>query len=257
MSLEPQPKPIAKTVYSYWCRGQSFVELAAKSIASIKRLEPFLADRRFLVVTDDHQEQSEAYREILGPQVEICFDNQFEVKRPAMVANLDAQLIALHEARPGERVLFLDADTLMLKTFPWTSADIHATWRPDVNGDVEMARQQPWNYGVLGVNVTPAAIEAFYWLRQRVLKMSAHNQAWYGNQLALMDLLGQPNGGQGRRIRWTLADSGTPLSVCELPCDTWNWSPNGPDEDIEGKGIIHCKGNRKDLIEHYAGRIAA
>lgn len=246
-----------RTTYCWWVRGRAFAELAAKSIASIKRLDPFLVERRFLVVTDDHQDESGDYREILGPQVELAFDNRFEHKRPAMVANLDAQLWTLLDTQRRERVLFLDADTLMLKPFPWTDADIHATWRPDVNGDIDMARQQPWNYGVLGVNVTPAVIEAFIWLRQRVLKMSKQNQAWYGNQLALADLLGQPNGGKERRVRWTLDDAGTPLSVCELPCDVWNFSPNGPDDDITGKGILHMKGNRKDLIEHYAGRIAA
>jgi len=143
----------------------------------------------------------------------------------------------------------------MLQPFPWTDADIHATWRPDVNGDVEMAQQQPWNAGVIGVNVTPAVIEAFIWLRQRVLKMSKQNQAWYGNQLALADLLGQPNGGKDRRIRWTLEDSGTPLSVCELPCSDWNYSPDAPDEEISGKGIIHCKGSRKDWFDGYAEKV--
>lgn len=247
-----------RTSYCYWIRGKQFAELAAKSIASIKRFDRFLAERRFLVLTDDDSlDHADSYREIFGAQPDICFVQTFKDRRPAMVANLDAQIGALHLTPQGERVLFLDADTLMLQPFPWTEADIHATWRPDVNGDIDMARQQPWNFGVLGVNVTPAVIEAFYWLRQRVLKMSKQNQAWYGNQLALADLLGQPNGGKERRIRWTLEDQGTPLSVCELPCDVWNWSPNGPDEPIEGKGIIHCKGNRKDMIEHYAGRIAA
>jgi hypothetical protein len=248
---------MTRTTYAYWCRGRAFAELAAKSIESIKRFDRFMVERRFLVITDDDTSLSEEYRQIFGTQPVIYFDMTFEKNRPAMVANLDAQIAVLNDTPKGERVLFLDADTLMLQPFPWTDADIHATWRPDVNSDVQMARLQPWNYGVLGVNVTPATIEAFYWLRARILKMNPERQRWYGNQLALADLLGQPNGGKDRRIRWTLEDDGTPLSVCELPCSVWNWSPNGPDEDIEGKGIIHCKGDRKDLIEHYAGRIAA
>lgn len=250
---------MTRTTYAYWIRGRAFAELAAKSIESIKRFDRFIVDRRFLVITDDkpEPETSDELRAIFAPQVDICYMNMHDKQRPAMVANLDAQILALHWTPEGERVLFLDADTLMLQPFPWTDADIHATWRPDVNGDVEMARQQPWNAGVIGVNVTPAVIEAFIWLRQRVLKMSKQNQAWYGNQLALADLLGQPNGGKDRRIRWTLEDAGIPLSVCELPCSVWNYSPSGPDEDVSGKGILHMKGNRKDLIEHYAARLVA
>jgi hypothetical protein len=246
---------MTRITYAYWVRGRAFAELAAKSIETIKRLEPFMASRRLVVVTDSPWSEVESWREFLPNYVDILIIPG--PQRPAMVANLDAQIAALNDTPKGERVLFLDADTLVQKAFPWTNADIHATWRPDVNGDLELARLQPWNYGVLGVNVTPAVIEAFYWLRARILRMNPERQRWYGNQLALADLLGQPNGGKERRIRWTLEDEGTPLSVCELPCSTWNWTPSGPDEDITGKGILHCKGDRKDLIEHYAGRIAA
>ena len=177
--------------------------------------------------------------------------------RPAMVANLDAQIDCLLSTPMGERVLFLDADTIMLQPFPWTDADLHVTWRSEVNGDTEMARQQPYNYGVLGANVTPATIEAFIWLRARILRMTAERQKWYGNQLALESLLGQPGARKGdARVRWTLDDEGTPLSVQELPCDVWNYSPDAADEDVTKKGILHFKGGRKDLIEVYT-RVAA
>lgn len=252
---------MTRCTYAYWCRGRAFAELAAKSIESIKRFDRFLVDRRFLIVTDDAPEVvgdtiQVPWREAFPKGVEFILTGRTD--RPAMVANLDAQIAALHDTPMGERVLFLDADTLVNQYFPWTDADIHATWRPDVNGDVEMARQQPWNYGVLGVNVTPAVIEAFIWMRQRILKMSKRSQDWYGNQLALADLLGaaRPDSYE-TAVRWTYSDQGTPLSVMPLPCSVWNYSPNGPGENIEGKGIIHCKGNRKDLIEHYSARLAA
>jgi hypothetical protein len=250
---------MTRTTYAYWVRGCAFAELAAKSIESIKRFDRFMAERRFVIVTDEpaissYIDPSTNWEQSVPKGVELL---RIDYGRPAMVANLDAQIAVLNDTLKGERVLFLDADTLCLQPFPWTDADIHATWRPDVNGDVELARLQPWNYGVLGVKVTPATIEAFYWLRARILKMNPERQRWYGNQLALADLLGQPNGGKDRRIRWTLEDDGTPLSVCELPCSVWNYSPSGPDEDVSGKGILHMKGDRKDLIEHYAGRLAA
>lgn len=246
---------MTRCTYAFWIRGREFAELAAKSIESIKRFDRFLVDRRILVITDEEAEDGEPpeWTDVFSKDVQFM---SMTPGRPAMVANLDAQIRCLLDTPMGERVLFLDADTLMLKAFPWSDADIHATWRSEVNGDREMARQQPWNYGVLGVNVTPAVIEAFFWLRARIMRMTPERQRWYGNQLALADLLGQPNGGNERRIRWTLEDEGTPLSVCELTCDVWNYSPNSPDEDITGKGILHMKGGRKDLMAHFS-KVAA
>lgn len=253
---------MTRTTYAYWIRGRAFAELAAKSIQSIMRFDRLLVDRRFMVITDDppvvvgNTIAPPEWSELLPRGVEFHLIGRGT--RPAMVANLDAQLECLFHTPLGERVLFLDADTLVNQYFPWTDADIHATWRSEVNGDVEMARQQPWNYGVLGVNVTPAVIEAFIWLRARILKMAPRNQDWYGNQLALADLLGAAREDSfDTVVRWTHTDRGTPLSVMPLPCSVWNYSPNGPDENIEGKGILHMKGDRKDLIEHYAGRLAA
>lgn len=249
-----------RTTYAYWVRGRDFAELAAKSIESIRRIERLSSERRFVVVTDDDplvvgDEIRSPWPDLFPLDVEVHLISHRH--RPAMVANLDAQIEVLFNTRIGERVLFLDADTLLLRQFPWSKADIHATYRTHVNGDRAMAKEQPWNYGVLGVNVTPSVIEAFIWLRARILRMSPDRQKWYGNQLALADLLGQPGGSTEKRIRWTLEECGTPLSLCELPCDVWNWSPNAAGESIEGKGIIHCKGDRKDLIEHYAARVAA
>lgn len=248
---------MTRTTYAYWIRGRAFAELAANSIESIKRFDRYRVERRFLVATDEQGSDHEP------PAWTDCFPQGTEFISldpglPPMVANINAQLCALHNTTKGERVLFLDADTIMLQPFPWTDADIHATWRPEVNGDVEMARHQPWNYGVLGVNVTPAVIEAFYWLRARVLRMAPKNQDWYGNQLALADLLGAAReDSYDTAVRWSLMDRGTPLSVMPLPCCVWNYSPSGPDEDVSGKGILHFKGGRKDLIEHYAVRLAA
>lgn len=216
-------------IVSYWTRGEDFAAMARKSAESVKRVHP---DARFVFVTDDGT-------------------------RPAMVANLDAQIDVLTARNLDEQVLFLDADTLMAKPFPWTDADLHVTWRDHVNGDAEFAQHQPYNYGVVGCTVRPQTIEAFYWLRARILQMSRKNQDWYGNQLAMAELVGLPSETKGVHIRWSLADTGTPLSVCCLPCETWNYSPDAPDEDIKDKAIIHCKGDRKDLLEHYARRIAA
>jgi len=174
-----------------------------------------------------------------------------------MVANLDAQIAALNYLQRGDQVLFLDADVLMRQRFPWSLVpDLYVTWRDRVNGDVEAAKLQPYNYGVVGCHVRPQTIEAFYWLRARIMAMNARNQAWYGNQLALAELVGKaPKEGQTDkdiRIRWSLNDRGTFMTVRQLPCETFNYSPASADEDVSGKAILHMKGDRKDLMQHFA-----
>lgn len=239
------------TTYCWWIRGAEFAELAKLSIASVRKVERFLAERRVLVYTDEETPTWIASLAPHGSGVEVV---RLKPGRPAMVANLDAHVHALADARRGERVLFLDADTLVRKPFPWQAGvDLYATWRDHVNGDREMARAQPYNYGVVGVVSNTATIEAFLWMRARILQMAPKNQDWYGNQLALADLLGAPRGHPWTaHIRWTLSDLGTELNVSPLSCDNWNYSPNAANEDVSEKGILHMKGARKDLMTHYA-----
>lgn len=215
------------------------------SIASVKRMDP---SAKAHVVTNDSLTPFP-----YGTDVR----HHIPSTRPAMVANLDAQLYVLNYLMKGDRVLFLDADTLLLKPFPWClAAKLFVTWRKEVNGKREMAILQPYNYGVVGAHVCAETLEAFYWMRQRILQMSKKNQEWYGNQLALAELVGSPpqdgTADKDVRVSWALGDTGTPLSVRQLPCDVWNYSPNEANETVEGKGILHLKGDRKDLMQHYA-----
>lgn len=233
------------TAYVYWIRGEKFAELARLSIASVRKVDP-KAD--VYVWTDDYRGT---------PRFDGVAWHVLEPGRPAMVANLDAQLAALNYLTRGTQVLFLDADTILRRPFPFRlDADLYVTWRPDVNGDVEMAKFQPYNYGVLGTHVRPVTIEAFLWLRARILQMTPKNQGWYGNQLALADLVGGPpaegEASKECRIHWAMNDRGTPLKVKQLPCSVWNYSPNELGEDVSERAILHLKGDRKDLMQHYA-----
>jgi len=244
--------------YVWWVRGRQFAEYAALSIASVRRANPDAThnEQKFLVVTD---EMDLDWTDVVAPfgsgvQLRIVQSSQ-----PTISARLDAQIAVLMDERRGDRVLFLDADALMRKPFPWEpEADLYLTWRDHVNGDKDIARLIPYNGGVVGATVNPATIEAFIWMRSRIRHMSGQNQIWNGDQLALADLVGKPRGDRiETQIRWAITDTGTPLSVSCLPCDVWNYSPDKVDEDISERAIIHLKGSRKDLIEHYAGRLAA
>lgn len=247
----------ASTTYCWWVRGRQFAEYAALSIGAAQRVDQGgCADRKFLIVTD---EADPDWRNVVAP---FGSGVQFRVipsSQPTISARLDAQIEVLMGEARGDRVLFLDADALMVREFPWEpDADLYLTWRDHVNGDRDMARLIPYNGGVVGASVTPATIEAFIWLRARIRRMSAQNQLWNGDQLAIADLVGGPRAeALDVQIRWALTDVGTPLRVRCLPCETWNYSPDKIGEDISERAIIHLKGNRKDLIEHYARRLAA
>jgi hypothetical protein len=233
------------THYVYWLRGADFSELAAMSIESVQRVD---SNAKIHVVTDDPHTPFPH-----GTNVR----HMLQAGRPAMVANLDAQIHVLNYLMRGDRVLFLDADTLLLRPFAWALyPKLFVTWRKEVNGDREMAILQPYNYGVVGAHVCPEVIEAFYWMRARVLQMSKKNQDWYGNQLAIAELVGaapaEGTADKDVRISWAIGDRGTPLVVRQLPCDVFNYSPNEAGEDISAKAVLHLKGNRKDLMKHYA-----
>lgn len=218
---------------AYWVRGEEYQKLAELSIESVRRVYP---NARIEIVTDDGT-------------------------RPAMVANLDAQLSVIARAAHDEPILFLDVDTLLRRVFPF-NADLTVTWRDHVkhaNGEQSegIAALMPYNYGVVGVKASERIYEAFLWMRARVLEMGPRQQAWYGNQLALAALVGaRPNEGHARKsvhIRWAMNDPGaTVISIEQLPCEVWNYTPQAEGEDVSEKAIVHLKGNRKDLMAHYA-----
>lgn len=234
----------------YWIRGEEHAELARLSIASVRQV---YAMARICVYSDDPGYMGLGMGEL---------NTRLEPGEPAMVANLSAQILHLAHAEHGQCVLFLDADTLVRKAFPFDpGCDLFVTWRDHVGfskGEklTGFAELMPYNYGVLGVRACASALEAFLAMRARVRQLSPRYQLWYGNQLALADLVGAPpKAGTAEvtaRIRWTPTDAGGPLRVRQLPCEIWNYSPELEDEDVSGKGILHMKGGRKSLMQSYS-----
>lgn len=235
----------------YFIRGEKHRTMAELSIASVQKV---YGRAKVYTYTDDQE---------FAPLVGTILCRQHganQEPRPMMVANLDAQFRHMITSRLGDLILFLDADVLMRKPFPFqqAGADLYPTWRDHIERDEEgnkvegFVNLMPYNYGVLGACVTPASIEAFCWLRARILQMAKAHQKWYGNQFAIFDLCGHPKSSPMRRICWTTADRGeTVLELERLPCEVWNYSPEKPGEDVTDKGILHFKGGRKDLMEAY------
>ena len=233
----------------YWIRGAEHAELAALSAASVRKVYP---DAVIHVYTDDPHGT---------PHVDGTVRHVRERLHEPMVANIDAQLEHITGCEPGQRVLFLDTDTLLQAPFEF-GGDMAVTWRDHesvVDGQkvIGVAASMPYNYGVIGVVASPRISEAFFWLKFRVLSMSQAYRNWYGNQLALADLVGGvQEGTKPVRIRWSDADAGTEIRVRMLPCETHNYTPEGEGEDVTDKVVLHLKGKRKHLMAHYAQRAA-
>lgn len=219
----------------YWVRGHSHDDLVEVSKKSV--LKAYGRENVEINVTRDDTEQ------------------------PAMLANVAAQLAFLHD-RPNARVLFLDADTIVLKPIYWADADLVVTWRDKVNGEAnEISALMPYNYGVVGALAGPKSIEAWIWMYQRIGRMAERYQKWYGNQLALAELAGAPPKSSEQRgvikIPWEMINPQyvNYLDIAKLPCEVFNYTPESLDEDVSAKYVLHFKGGRKALMMQYAEKL--
>lgn len=231
----------------FWIRGAEFAELAKLSIASVRKVHPHAM---VYVYTDDAENT---------PHIEHTHRCELPPGRPAMVANLDAQLLHLNTAEYGHHVLFLDADVLVKKPIEMGPVDVMVTWRHSASGEGKdsLAALMPVNYGVIGVVASAQTREAWTWMRAKILNMSPTEQNWYGNQLAIAALVGAaPESGSRTttvQIPWRLGDIGcTNLVINQVPCETHNYTPEQEDEDVSDKFVLHFKGNRKHMMQAYA-----
>lgn len=230
----------------YWIRGKEFADLALLSIASVAKVYPHA---HVFVYTDDAENT---------PDIEGTIRCTLPPGRPAMVANLDAQLLHLNTAEYGTKVLFLDADVLVKKPMELGPVDALVTWRHSASGEGKdsLAALMPYNYGVIGAVVNARTREAWTWMRAQVLNMSPAEQNWYGNQLAIAALVGCPpeSGSEIKTvpISWSLRDLGQPIVVQQHPCETHNFTPQAEGEDVTDKFVLHFKGDRKQMMSAYA-----
>jgi hypothetical protein len=186
-------------------------------------------------------------------------------ERPLMVENLVAQAHFMLRHMPvlDCPVAFLDSDTLIAHELRMPPAvDLAVTYRDHVARDKDgnkvagVAELMPYNYGVILANPTMAATEAILALRERVAKLSRNYQDWYGNQVALRELVGLD---KTKRMPYVVRRK-TPwadILVSVLDADVWNYTPEAAGEPIEGRKVLHLKGRRKHLMQHYLDRILA
>lgn len=244
--------------YVYFVRGKVHAALAEVSIASVRKVDPAA------VVHVYNDETGTLPIEVRGAD---------QVRRtsralldPIMLANLEAQARAMYETPEDQLVAFLDTDVLLTQpiepALPDREFDLAPTWRDHalVGQDGEkitaVASVMPYNYGVILARGGFTATECFLWLRERVRRMSAELQKWYGNQVALSTLVGAPPKTgftfEVRQIPWTPTDRGNAVRVVKLPCDMWNYTPQAEGEDTSSRVALHFKGGKRSLMKPYA-----
>jgi len=227
--------------FVYAAYGQEHVEMAVKSAMTAKHLHPYAqctiyTDKSYDVVA----EKAIATYNRVRPDL---------FNHPWMLANTMCQVDFLlsHGENDETFTVFLDNDVIVrnqLLEIP--PADMWVTWRDNVG---ELSEQQPYNYGVLFVNHTVPAIRAMLWLEHRIMQLHPRRQKWYGNQIALRELVGPL-----RKDETVTREMGTfAVDVHQLPCHKFNWSP--PTERLYqnagDKVFVHLKGERKEAFNHY------
>lgn len=246
--------------YVYFVRGEYHAAMAQVSIASVKKADPAA---KIVVMTDDPWAADNlALRGVATVELRRSSDY------PMMLANLDAQCVAISELEPGQAAVLLDTDTIMLQMLPVEFQDnLVVTWRDRIGSNADgtpqvgIAGTMPYNYGVIGVRGGYRTLQAFMWMRERIRTMSPNLQQWYGNQVALAALCGpRPESGSElvcRRIPWTLTSHGDLVAIRKVEGSRYNYTPQQAGERIHGmRSILHFKGKKRGLMKTYAERLS-
>lgn len=239
----------------YWVRGEDYAELAVCSAKTMKRVYDgakviIYADQEWPVFEGDTVDEV------------ICLPIQNTM--PHMIANIHCQVHYVVNNSFDRITLFCDADVLAIKKAPLDSLaeyDLIVTKRDHVKLDkdgekvVGVARQMPYNYGVVFANPVMGAREIFIWMRERVVKMGSHLQDWFGNQWALRELVGGSMDEETpREVKRAMAWGSVSIKIED--CSMWNYLPHG-DEPINDKYFVHVKGGDKERFYSIAKELAA
>lgn len=248
--------------YVYFVRGEYHAAMAQVSIASVRKADPAA---KIVVMTDDPRVPH-------GPLVDsgavVDMVGTSAAETPMMLANLNAQCVAISDLEAGQAAVLLDTDTIMLQMLPIEPKDnLVVTWRDRIGSNADgtpqvgLAGTMPYNYGVIGVRGGYRTLQAFMWMRERIRTMSPNLQKWYGNQVALAALCGpRPESGSelvSRRIPWTLTSHGDTVHIRKVEGSRYNYTPQQVGERIHGmRSILHFKGKKRGLMKTYAERLS-
>lgn len=215
--------------------GDSYhLQLAAMTVASAKR-----AGMKTVMLTDMSTPAIEGVDQVcryphLPPEL--------------MVANIDAQKSYLLSAPTDEHIWFLDTDILIRRD---PTEHMPAVWLNYVDMAVTVRRgnhlfeEMPYNYGVIYARPTLRAISLWVQLQDEVRALPLERRLWYGNQIALRKVLGEP----GEAL--DVLTPGTSRAGL-LPLVEFNHAPTDVDDICERSHVLHYKGQRKQFMaDHY------
>jgi hypothetical protein len=167
-----------------------------------------------------------------------------------MLSRSRAQLTCVERSDFARPLVLLDSDILLRGSLQGLFAedfDVALTWRAN--------KAMPVNGGMLVLhNRRPDVSRAFC---QRFLRVYGEryaadaNAAWYGDQLALRDVVG---------LSWREFGEHTLVErdgcrIRLLPCEVWNFSPDNTlaaiVDGLPDKLVLHFKGQRKRLMEPF------
>ncbi len=155
------------------------------------------------------------------------------------------------ETSPLDRpMVLLDSDILLngsLQGLFDADFDVGVTWRA--------SRTMPINGGLIVLNnrrpeVARAFVRRFVDLYEKVHTADT-NASWYGDQLALRDVVGMTH--EEMNGRDVVERDGCRIKL--LPCDVYNFSPDNKlaaiRDGLPTKVVLHFKGQRKQLMDPF------
>ena len=167
-----------------------------------------------------------------------------------MLSRSLAQFKYIDEFDFSHPLVLIDSDILVngsIQSIFDEDFDVALTWRNN--------KLMPINGGMVILNNRrPDAVRNFFRRFISIYQASYSNSInshWYGDQLALRDLIDQgPEDFSDHKI---IVVNGCRILL--LSCDIYNFSPNNKYQeicsDLSGKIILHFKGERKRLMSHF------
>lgn len=217
-----------------------YMDMVAMMAASVRRSHP---DGRVVLLTDDRTviPPGVADAVVRAPGVnpmELMFD-RVQVERAYMRSPLF-----------DHPTVFLDSDVLVNQSLDSVFRepfDVGLTWRREIPG-------QPYNGGVKFAVPGPGSLK--FWDANLFLqaRMDDKRRRWWGDQIAMHETVGIPEEELGRRTHAVVEDD---IRVRLFPCETHNYSPpvdRPPPKKLNGRLLLHFKGDRKPMMKDYAER---
>jgi hypothetical protein len=231
----PEPEAIRGGTLTKYKTVDGYRRMIAMLFVSIRRSNP---GSTCVILSDAHTRGLDD----LGADEVLRFDVDAQ---QLMLARMEAQLEYLRQHPAGDALVLLDSDMLVVESIAPVFAGTFAVGVTHREDEKEM----PYNGGIffLRSQRLPEAIQFFERMRAIYLRDYAEYAAWWGDQMALRDAVGESKERFGDGV------------VRVFPCSTFNYSPaygrvyREVLREPRRASIWHFKGSRKLAMRAYFG----